>query len=276
MTMDYSENVTNGSININLTSTDHEDGTMMTKSQFIFYVSVRGVLLSAVMVFVSFLNISTIVVIYKYRVLQITSNALIVCFSVGHSLSIITASTFVLSDYAINRNTLAWKLNCILLGFLTVYQQTNNYFSVTAISIERVYSIYFPLHSYKSNSFGRMTKVALSILSISLIQTIIQNSIGFFTDDKRDTSRCTGFSIMGKYGVIFGMTIFSISSIVCFSMSLLIIVKLINRKRGQDLRSNTELNNAEYKATKMFITGNVHYVILTKQEVIQNTEVTRQ
>ena len=81
------ENVTDGSIIINLTFVNDEGDTMMTRSQFIFYVSVRGVLLSVVMVLVSFLNISTIAVIYKYRVLQITSNALIMCFSVGHSLA---------------------------------------------------------------------------------------------------------------------------------------------------------------------------------------------
>ena len=76
----------NGSIIKSLTSiTDAEEDEPMTRSQFIFYVSIRGVLLSAVMIFASFLNINTIVVIYKYRVLQITSNALIVCFSVGHS-----------------------------------------------------------------------------------------------------------------------------------------------------------------------------------------------
>ena len=154
------ENVTNGSIIINLTSVDD---TMMTTSQFIFYVSVRGVLLSVVMVLVSFLNISTITVIYKYRVLQITSNALIVCFSVGHSLAIITATTVLLSDYAFHRNTLVWKLNCVLLTFFSVYQLVINFFTITAISIERVYSIYYPLHSYKFNSFGRMTKVTVSM-----------------------------------------------------------------------------------------------------------------
>ena len=227
----------------------------MTRPKFIFYVSIRGVLLSAVMILVSFLNISTIVVIYKYRVLQITSNALIVCFSVGHSLSIISATTFLLSDYAFHRDTLAWKLNCIFLALFSVYQHANNVSTITAISIERFYSIYYPLHSYKFNSFGRMRKVAVSILIISFIETIIQIITGFFTDDQRDASMCTGYLIIGRYGVIFDMVIISISSIVCLSMSLLIVVKLIQRKRNQDLRSNTEPNNAKYKVTKMFITG---------------------
>ena len=264
------ENVTNGSIIINLTSVADEDDTMMTTSQFIFYVSVRGVLLSVVMVLVSFLNISTIAVIYKYRVLQITSNALIVCFSVGHSLAIITATTVLLSDYAFHRNTLVWKLNCVLLTFFSVYQIVNNFFTITAISIERVYSIYYPLHSYKFSSFGRMTKVTVSILGVSFVETIIQITIGFLADDKRDSSMCTGYLIMGTYGIIFGMVIYSICSIVCLSMSLLIVVKLIQRKRGQDLRSNNQPNNAEYKSTKMFITGNVCYVILNKTLIYSN------
>ena len=227
----------------------------MTRYQFIFYVSVRGVLISVLMVFVSFLNISTIAVICKYRVLQITSNALIVCFSVGHSLAIISASILLLSDYILHRNTLAWKINCVLLAFFTLYQQVNNFFTITAISIERVYSIYYPLHSYKFNNFGRMTKIAVSILSISLIQTIIQITLGFSTDNVTDTSMCTPYIVIGRYGFFFGTIIFSISSIVCLSMSLLIVVKVIQRKRNEDLRTNTGPTNAEYKITKMLITG---------------------
>ena len=255
MVMDYMENVTSGSIIKNFTSGDDEEDTVMTRSQLIFYVSVRGVLLSAVMVFVSFLNMSTIAVVYKYRVLQITPNALIVCFSVGHSLSIITAATFLLSDYAFYRDALVWKINCVLLALFSLYQHANNVSTITAISIERVYSIYYPLHSYKFNSFSRMSKVTVSILIISFIETIIQISIGFLTNDQRDASMCTGYLIIGRYGVIFGMVIISISSIVCLSMSLLIVVKLIQRKRNRNLRSNTDPSNAEYKVTKMFITG---------------------
>ena len=156
------------------------------------------------------------------------------------------------------------------LLFFSVYQIVNNFFTITAISIERVYSIYYPLHSYKFSSFGRMTKVTVSILGVSFVETIIQITIGFLADDKRDSSMCTGYLIMGTYGIIFGMVIYSICSIVCLSMSLLIVVKLIQRKRGQDLRSNNQPNNAEYKSTKMFITGNVCYVILNKTLIYSN------
>ena len=44
--MDLKENTTNGLIIIkNLTSTNDEDDEPMTRYQFIFYVSVRGVLI---------------------------------------------------------------------------------------------------------------------------------------------------------------------------------------------------------------------------------------
>ena len=227
----------------------------MTRSQFIFYISIRGVLLSLVMIIVTFLNISTVAVIYKNRVLQITSNALIVCFSVGHSLAVISATTFLLSDYVLHRSTLAWKINCVLLTSFTLYQQANNVFTITAISIERVYSIYYPLHSYKFNSFSRMSKVAVSILSISLIETITQITIGFTTGNFTDTSICTPYTIVGRYGFLFGIIIFSISSFACHSMSLLIVGKLIHQKHNGNLRTNAGPTNTEYKITKMLITG---------------------
>ena len=129
------------------------------------------------------------------------------------------------------------------------------FFTITAISIERVYSIYYPLHSYKFNNFGRMTKVAVSILSISLIQPITEIIIGFSTDNLTNTSMCTPYIVVGRYGWFFGIIIFSISSIVCLSMSLLIVGKLIQRNRNENLRTNTVPTNTEYKITKMLITG---------------------
>ena len=156
----------------------------------------------------------------------------------------------------LHKNTLAWKMNCVLLTFFTLYQQINNFFTITAISIERVYSIYYPFHSYRFNSFGWMSKIAVSILSISLIQTIIQITLGFSTGNFTDTIMCTPYIILGTYGLLFGIIIFSISSIVCLSMSLLIVGKLVRRKRNENLRTNTGTTNTEYKITKMLITGN--------------------
>ena len=147
------------------------------------------------------------------------------------------------------------EVNCVLLTSFTLYQQVNNVFTVTAISIERVYSIYYPFHSYKFNSFGRMKKVVVLILSISSIETLIQITIGFFTGNFTDTSICTPYTIVGRYGFLFGIIIFSISSFVCHSMSLLIVGKLFQQKHNGDLRTNTGPTNTEYKITKMLITG---------------------
>ena len=249
--MYFTENSTNKSIIKNRT----EEDLMMTTYQFIFYVSVRGVLLSAVKVFVSFLNISTIFVIYKYRVLQITSNALIVCFSVGHSLAIIGGTLLLLSDYALPRNTLAWKINCVSYTFLTVYQHGNNVLSIAAISIERVYTIYFPFHSYKFNSFGKMIKVTVGLLSFCFTGSAIQIILGFFSGNLKDTSLCTVYLVSGIYGWFYGLIVTAISSVVCISLSLLIVGKLIHRRRNQNLSTNTGPSNTEYKITKMFITG---------------------
>ena len=236
----------------------------MTRSQFIFYVSIRGVLLSAIMTFVSFLNMSTIVVIYKFRVLQITSNALIVCFSVGHSLAVFSATCLLLSDFVLSRNTVAWEINCVLFVFLTLFQHVNNLISITAISTERVYSIYFPLHSYRNNSFGRMLKVSVAVLTISCAMIITVITIGFFTGNFKDTSKCTAYLVTGRYGFLLGIVTFSIGSVICISLSLLIVGKLMHRKQNLNLRTNTGPTNTEYKITKMLITGKI-WIILTFQ-----------
>ena len=258
--MDLKENITNTSIIKNVTSTNNEGDELMTRYQFIFYVSVRGVFLSVLMVFGSFLNISTIVVICKHRVLQITSNALIVCFSVGHSLTIISATLILLSHYAFQGNILVWKVNCALFASLAIYQHVNNIFCIAAMSVERVYNIYFPLHSYKFNSFGKMTKIAVAVSSISLTSTIIGIAIGFLTGNLKDTSNCTVYLVSGRIGWLYGFILYSISSVICISMSLLIVAKLIHRKRDRNFSATNGLTNTEYKITKMLITGKLLFI----------------
>ena len=256
--MDFIEKSQNGSVIKTLTSvSDAEEVELMTRSQFIFYVSIRGVLLSTVMVLVSFLNINTIVVIYKYKVLQITSNALIVCFSIGNSLAAFNATLLLLSDYGFPSNTLKWKVNCVLFAFLTLYQHVNNLISITAISIERVYSIYFPLDSYRNNSFGRMLKIAVAVLTISCATIITEITIGFFTGNLKDTSKCTVYVVIGRYGWLVGFVTFSIGSVVCISSSLLIVGKLMHRKQNRNLWTSNRPTNTEYKITKMLIMGKV-------------------
>ena len=258
--MDFTVNKRNESITYNMTTTVKDVDLLMTTSQFIFYVSVRGVLLSAVKVLVTFLNISTIVVIHKYRVLQITSNALIVCFSVRHSLAVFSTSLLLLCDFALHRNTLAWKIICASYAFIGLYQHGNNVVSIAAISIERVYTIYFPLHSYRNNSFGRMMKVTIGVLSLSFTGTITGLILGFFTGNFKEKSMCSAYLVVGRYGWFWGLIVASVSSVLCVSASLLIVGKLIHRKRNQKLSTSIRRTNTEYKIAKMFITGkkNIH------------------
>ena len=55
-TMDLTENITNGLITKKRTPANNEKDELMTRYQFIFYVSVRGVLISVLMIFVSLLK----------------------------------------------------------------------------------------------------------------------------------------------------------------------------------------------------------------------------
>ena len=56
-----------------------------------------------------------------------------------------------------------------LFGFFQLLQQTVNVISIMAIGIERMYSIYFPLHAYKTNSFKIMAKISLLIIVWSFL-----------------------------------------------------------------------------------------------------------
>ena len=71
-----------------------------------------------------------------------------------------------------------------------------------AISIERVYSIYFPLQSYKTNSFQRMMKVALIILCSALTITLVGLTMGFYTENFTDTLVCIGPTVAGRQGAL--------------------------------------------------------------------------
>ena len=65
------------------------------------------------------------------------------------------------------------------------------------------------------------------------------------------------FLVVGMYGWLYGLVVTSISSVVCISMSLLIVGKLIHRKRDRNFGTTGGSTNTEYKITKMFITGKV-------------------
>ena len=62
------------------TSVLTEDKSILTEKLFLFMIAIRGVLNFIVQFIATFLNVSTIIAISKYKDLQITSNALVVCF----------------------------------------------------------------------------------------------------------------------------------------------------------------------------------------------------
>ena len=62
------------------TSVLTEDKSIFTEKLFLFMIAIRGVLNFIVQFIATFLNVSTIIAISKYKDLQITSNALVVRF----------------------------------------------------------------------------------------------------------------------------------------------------------------------------------------------------
>ena len=140
------------------------------KSKLLFNIMVRGVLNCSINLLATFLNVSTIVAICKYKNFKTTSNALIVGFSLGNSLSGINGVLTLVTAFGLNKLSNTWTLICSILGFFLLWQQFINIFSLMAISLERAYSVYFPLHSLKTNSFNKMIKVSIFIIVFTLLK----------------------------------------------------------------------------------------------------------
>ena len=64
---------------------------------------------------------------------------------------------------------------------------------------------------------------------------------------------CSVFLVVGTYGWLYGLVITSISSVVCISMSLLIVAKFIHQKRDRNFGSTSGSTNTEYKITIIII-----------------------
>ena len=111
---------------------------------FVFNVVVREILNCIVNFMATFLNITTVIVICRCKNLQITSNALVMSFSIGNSLSGVNGILTVVTSFFLDKNRHQWKIVCVILGFFLIWQQFINIFSLMAISIERVYSIFSP------------------------------------------------------------------------------------------------------------------------------------
>ena len=231
--------------------------TPSTKGQFLFFLIVRGVLFFLCNLVSTILNVSTLATIYKNKTLHVTSNGLIVGFSVGHSVALAIAVSSLFTDFILDNDTFEWKVTCTVSMIFASWPQVNNVFCVMAIGIERVYSVYFPLHSYQANSFSRMMKVSALIMIISALLVACVVLLGFYTGNFRDTSLCIVVNAFGTTAKDILVTAFGISSVIGLLMTLLVAGKIIQR-----MRRTTELSrhvrqrtNGELKITKMLLTG---------------------
>ena len=235
------------------------EGDQMSRSEYIFFIAVRGVLNFIIQIVVTFLNISTIIVIFRNKTLQISSNALVVCFSIGHSFAGIVGILTLVCDHFVLTFAETWKLCCKTYIFLEGFQHVINYTSTMTISIERFYSIKFPLHAFQYNSFGRMFKVSIVILVISFLIILTMTLIGTFTGDViYSPTACTTHYVFGQEGTFVYVAIFIVSSLIGLAMTGLIISLLIHRQWRQKI-NETIHHNTEYKITKMLCTGKRHW-----------------
>ena len=173
---------------------DEEGGyfTPSTRLQVLFVLVVRGVLFFVCNLASTILNVSTIITIYKNKTLQVTSNGLIIGFSVGHSFAVATAVSSLFTDFILDNDTHEWKVTCIVSMVFLVWPQVNNMLCVMAIGIERVYRLYFPLHAYHTNSFSTMIKISAFVGVVSALLVPCVTLFGIYNDNFTDTSLCIG------------------------------------------------------------------------------------
>ena len=192
----------------------------MSRSEYIFFVAVRGVLRLVIQLTVTFLNFSTIIVIYKNDCLQISSNALVVCFSIGHSFAAIAGILTAVNDNFLLEESKTWTIFCKTCLSIQGFQHSVNCICIMAISIERFYSIKFPIQAFNSNSFRRMMKISRVVLLVSFLQALTMTSIGFFKGYIADyPTACTGHYVFGDEGINLFMITFLVTSLIGLAMT---------------------------------------------------------
>lgn len=98
------------------------------------------------------------------------------------------------------------------------------------MALERVYSIYFPMHAFKCNSFSRMAKVAAGIIIINVVKAALETSLGFKVGNFDNESLCLVKTAVGNQIANYSVVIpFSALSAIGFCMTLLILGKLIKK-----------------------------------------------
>ena len=244
---------------------DAEGGyfTPSTRLQFLFILVVRGVLFFLCNLVSTILNTSTIITIYKNKALQVTSNGLIIGFSVGHSVAVATSVSSLFTDFILDNDTYEWKVTCTVSVVFLVWPPVNNMLCVMAIGIETVYSLYFPLHAYHTNSFSKMIKFSALIVVVSALLVACVTLLGIYNDNLNDTSLCIGTTAFGTAGKDVLVTVFFVSSAIGLTMSLLVVGKLIQRRKqmAESSRGVRQHNKGEVKITKMLLTGKSIYTL---------------
>ena len=233
---------------------EHND----TRTQIIFLILVKGVLNISVDLLSTVLSVTTVVAVSKYKNLQITSNALIVCFSIGNSVTALGGGVLTIFNiFYLDTMSKEWTISCTVQTYLQLLQHITNVFSLAAISVERAYSIYFPFHAKKNNNFHRMVKVASILLVFCIMVTTICISFGFIFGNFATRSYCLVSIVTGKFMMTFVLLpVFFLGSLITLVNTIFILIKLIKLKRNAKSRSTGSLHlNHDYKITKMLLTG---------------------
>lgn len=223
-------------------------------SKRIFFIVTRGAINFVIGFIASFLNVSTVTVILKYKELQITSNALVICLAAGNSLAVVGASLVLLTDFIFDATETFWKSLCSILIYFLDLQQSINLMAVMAISIERAFTIFMPLTAYSRNSFGKMMRVTFCILALCLVHASLEIGMGFFTGNFHYTISCIYRTVAGHKITAYSLIPKLVgASAVTFAVTMLILVKLIWLK-WENIRQNSS-SNSQHKITKMLVTG---------------------
>ena len=233
---------------------EHND----TRTQIIFLILVKGVLNISVDLLSTVLSVTTVVAVSRYKNLQITSNALIVCFSIGNSVTALGGGVLtILNIFYWDTSSKEWTIACTVQTYMQLLQHITNVFSLAAISVERVYSIYFPFHARKNNNFHRMVKIASILLVFCIMVTTIFISFGFIFGNFATRSYCLISIVTGKFMMTFVLLpVFLLGSLITLVNTIFILIKLIKLKRNAKSRSTGSLHlNHDYKITKMLLTG---------------------
>ena len=160
---------------------------------------------------------------------------------------------------------------CLIQIFFGLIRHKINIFCIMAISIERTYTIYFPLHTHRTNSFRKMMKVSTLLIIFVLLLVTAEVALGFVFGNSQHRALCRPTTITGMFVVKYiVLTSIITSSIVGLFMTVLIVLKLIWLQRRQNSNHRFKNNKSEYRIPKMLLTGKTainHFTINKSVEI---------